>query len=223
MAKANRKGRTNKAPKHVRLHHWMLKSTAYCSLGLAARCLLVEIYDLYDGTNNGELFLSIRDAAKRLGVGKNTAHSAFGELENRGFIRARERGLFTTKKATLWILTEFGHANQIPTKDFMRWEPEAQSRKKQNIVPERGTIGPCERDQGSRNAHENTLHGPCQGDRKAEKDGSLVPARGTQLVNQERGAGAPSQSGARLPDTEEAPKRIGELVGQFSGVKESAA
>jgi DNA-binding transcriptional regulator YhcF (GntR family) len=99
------------------------------------------LYDLYNGSNNGELFLSIRDAGKRLGVGKNTAHNAFRALESRGFIRARERGLFTTRRATTWILTEFSFGTKTPTKDFMRWRPE-DGYKKQNIVPLRGTRVP---------------------------------------------------------------------------------
>src|SRR5262245_36179365 len=95
--------------KHVRLHRWMLASPAWRCASLVERCLLVELYDLYNGENNGYLFLSVRDAARRLGVGKNTANQGLARLQIKGFIRARQRGDFHWKlrQATSWVLTEF--------------------------------------------------------------------------------------------------------------------
>lgn len=115
---------------HVRLYRWEITSTAYRSLKPAARALLVELKALFNGFNNGELFLSVREAAKRLGCGKNLAAELFDQLEDRGFIRPNEVGAFNMKaasgmgKATSWILTEhpFGNAT-AGTMDFMRWQP----------------------------------------------------------------------------------------------------
>jgi hypothetical protein len=102
-----------------------LNSLAYRSLSLGARALLVELYALYNGQNNGDLYLSAREAGKRLGVGKTKAAACLHELEAKGFIRPRQRGAFQWKMrhATCWVLTEFAFAGQIPTKDFMRWQP----------------------------------------------------------------------------------------------------
>ena len=119
-----RKLRRKASPeKHVRLHRYLLHSPAYRSLGLPARCLLVELYDLYNGENNGHVFLSVRSAATRLGISKNTAHAAFKQLESRGFIRPNQKSSFDWKKrlATSWILAEFEFAGQLPSKNFMRW------------------------------------------------------------------------------------------------------
>jgi hypothetical protein len=126
--------------KHVRLHRWLLRSAAWASLSLVARCTLVELYDLFNGENNGEIFLGAREAATRLSVGKNRALAGLHELEARGFIRARQRGSFSWKsgKATQWILTEFSFAGQAPTKDFMKWT----DAEKQNAVPVSSTDGP---------------------------------------------------------------------------------
>lgn len=115
---------------HVRLYWWEIESAAYRSLRPAARALLVELKALFNGLNNGELFLSVREAAKRLGCGKNLAAELFEELQDRGFIRPNEVGAFNMKsaarrgKATTWILTEhpFGNAT-AGTRDFMRWQP----------------------------------------------------------------------------------------------------
>ena len=115
---------------HARLYRWELRSAAYCSLSMGGRALLVELKALYNGRNNGELFLSVREAARRLGCGKNLAARLFSELEERGFIRPNEVGAFNLKaasgrgKATSWILTEYAVGNATTgSKDFMRWRP----------------------------------------------------------------------------------------------------
>lgn len=155
-------GRSVGEPKHVRLYRWMMQSEAWRHLSLRARCLLIELYDLYNGANNGELFMSVRDAARRLAVSKNTAVRLFHELGDKGFIRARQRGSFAWKArhATSWILTEFGYAGQTPTKEFMRWRDERQF---QNAVLAGGTNGTQSRHRASSQKPENGTHGPSHG------------------------------------------------------------
>jgi DNA-binding transcriptional MocR family regulator len=101
-----------------------MRSAAWQSLSCEARAVLLELYALFDGPNNGRLFLSVREAARRIGVGKSTAAGALGQLMERGFIRPNVRGAFTLKQrhATSWVLTEFERAGQLATKDFMRWQ-----------------------------------------------------------------------------------------------------
>jgi DNA-binding transcriptional regulator YhcF (GntR family) len=50
------------------------------------RALYIEIKRRFNGTNNGEIFLSYRDAARALNVHRNTVGSWFEELQERGFI-----------------------------------------------------------------------------------------------------------------------------------------
>jgi hypothetical protein len=183
MAKTDATGRSKSGLKHVRLHRWLMKSAAWKSLRLGARCLLIELYDTYDGSNNGSLFLSVRKAAQRLRVSKNTALALFNELEDRGFIRANERGVFTTRRATTWILTEFHYADRLPTKDFMAWRP-SDGRKKQKIVSLSGTNGTSQGDQGPDFGPQKSPNGTCERDQNADSEGSMVPLRGTQVVNQ---------------------------------------
>lgn len=153
-------GRSKGADSHVRLHHWELNSPAFRSLSLGARALLVELKALFMGTNNGELFLSVREAGRRLGVGKNLAERCFRQLEDRGFIRPNRTGSFNWKggarrgAATTWILTEFGFAGAIPTKDFMRWRPrdaDEVTPRSESTVPVMGTPGPSVGDTGRSN------------------------------------------------------------------------
>jgi hypothetical protein len=122
--------------RHVRIYRWELESPAYRSLSLFARCLMVELKALYNGTNNGDLFLSVTDAARKLNTGRRQAMAAFRELVDRGFIKPRQRGAFQWKQrtATCWLLTEYdcdvtGHG---PTKDFMKWRPESEQNRTEN-------------------------------------------------------------------------------------------
>lgn len=126
-----RRGRYESA--HVRIYHWEKGSAAWCSLSPSARCVLIELKALYNGRNNGELFLSVREAARRIGVGKTLAATCFRDLLDRGFIKVARRGAFNTKAAsrrgdaTAWLLTEFAPADGLGagTRDFMRWRAPA--------------------------------------------------------------------------------------------------
>lgn len=121
MARKRRK----RSDPHVRLYGWMMKTLAWQSLSVGPRSLLVELYSLWDGTNNGKLYLSIRQAASRLHVSPNTVATWFDVLIERGFIKVAQIGSFRLKikHATTWSLTEHPIGDALPTKDFARWRP----------------------------------------------------------------------------------------------------
>jgi hypothetical protein len=176
--------------KHVRLYEWMLKSAAYRSLCPLSRALLIELGRLYNGENNGDFFLSVRRAGRLLNVSKSTAAEAFGDLENRGFIRPKQRGDFNWKsgQATSWILTEDPYANQIATRDFMRWQPAPEN---QNPVHQAGPSVPP----GG------------QSERKTKETFTKRPAGRTDLVELTAKASA-------VPDTGSLPCRGAEECGE---------
>ena len=128
--RVNATGRSEGGSAHVRFYWWELESDAFRSLSPVARCVLLELKALYNGTNNGTLFLSAREAARRVGVGKTKAWEALKELQERGFIQVAQAGAFSWKTAsrrgdaTAWTLTEFPLANgKGPgTREFMRWK-----------------------------------------------------------------------------------------------------
>lgn len=150
VSKAMRtRGRSGKAPRHVRLYHWMLGSAAWQSLSPNARAVYVEIAARYAGpaSNNGRIPYSVRDA-RSMSIGKTAAALALAQLQDRGFIAPVTKGAFSLKlcKATEWRLTEFpcDVTKLDATKDFMKWRPEIQ-----NAVPvvrltvlPRGPLGP---------------------------------------------------------------------------------
>ena len=107
------------------LDHRLIDSPAWVHLGGTAGKLLLHLARLYNGSNNGELFLSERAAAEAIGVGKRAAALAFDELEAVGFIRPAQRGSFTlkVKVATSWRLTFHPSTGTAATHDYRDWRP----------------------------------------------------------------------------------------------------
>jgi DNA-binding transcriptional MocR family regulator len=125
----------------VQLFHWEMDNPAYRDLSANARAIYTEIKRRYNGSNNGFIVYSVRQAADELGIGKTTAANALTELETHGFIVAEQRGAFHWKidvtrerhrPASEWRLTVYhsdraiGIESKYPTKEFMRW-PEIQN------------------------------------------------------------------------------------------------
>lgn len=102
---------------------------AYTSLSIGARALLIELKGLYHGNNNGELFLSVRDAAQRLNTkSTNGVMEWFWELEDRGWIKPKvpvgfnQKSAARARMATCYILTEYPTPGAAPTREFATWE-----------------------------------------------------------------------------------------------------
>ena len=124
-------------PRFVQLHHWEMDCPAYRHLSVRGRALLLEFRRLYNGANNGEIYLSVRQAAALLNCCKDTAAKALEELEEKGWIRPMDKGSFQwkahadgtrTKLATTWRITNqpIGMGVDTPaTKEFTRWRPKA--------------------------------------------------------------------------------------------------
>ena len=128
--RVNATGR-NHTSRFVRLDYRILNSNAYRGLAPNARSLLVELVMLFNGENNGSLYLSVRDAAHRMGVADLTAASrAFDDLMALGFIQLTQLAHFRvraseTSRARCWRLTwEAGPGRTAPSSEFMEREPE---------------------------------------------------------------------------------------------------
>jgi hypothetical protein len=131
--RVNATGRNNTS-RFVRLDYRLLNSNAYRSLSPNARSLLVDLLMLYNGENNGSLYLGVRDAAHRMGVADLTAASrAFDDLVALGFTELTQEAHFTVKasetsRARCWRLTwEAGPGRKAPSWDFLEREPEPQT------------------------------------------------------------------------------------------------
>ncbi len=116
----------NQQSRFVKLEHFEMNCPAYRLMSLAGRASLMEFRRRYDGGNNGEISLSVRELAGLLNCSINTAHKAIKELERLGWVKAAVKGTFTckTRYATTWILTNQPLGNELPTKEYARWRPE---------------------------------------------------------------------------------------------------
>ncbi len=121
----NHTGRSTRMAQHVRLYLWLLNTPAWRRSSPAARALYIEVCQRHNGTNNGRISFSVREAAEALGFTKNTASKFFLELQDKGFLVKAMASSFTlkTKTATEWRLTAEPCGGEPATKDFMRWEP----------------------------------------------------------------------------------------------------
>lgn len=123
--------RSKHTGRFVRLGHSLLSSPAYRAASPQARALLVELAMMDSGKNNGTMFMSVRDAADRMGaLDINTARAAIDELTSLGFIEATAESYFAMmdgngSRARQWRLTWLAMPSKSkpPTHDYEHARP----------------------------------------------------------------------------------------------------
>ncbi len=136
-------GRAHKYPKshdkYVGLPHVMVISLAFRSLRGGSIKVFIELCDLYNGKNNGEIHLGSGAAAKRLHMSKSTVYHAFEELSEKGFIECTEKGNWLEQKASTWRLTHRpdnrSNGSPLATNEWRHWVPSDEPSKSQSSVP----------------------------------------------------------------------------------------
>lgn len=118
MSRRNRvdaKGRsTGSIERVVVIRRSLLHSPQFSALSCASRTLLFDLQTMFNGTNNGAIFLSVRDATARLGLADfKAAQAAFAELQQLGWITETVSGCFAVKagelsRARAWQLNWIG-------------------------------------------------------------------------------------------------------------------
>ena len=86
--------RERKGGKFVRLGDGLLTSEAWRSLSGPAVKYYIELRRRFNGTNNGDLHLSLDEAKTMLHIGKTSALRAQQELEEKDLIRKTRKGGF---------------------------------------------------------------------------------------------------------------------------------
>jgi len=129
------KFRRKKEPKHVRLYASITSSEAWRHLSGNAVKVLLALIARDNGTRNGNIGFSCREAGQVTGLSARTCWRCFVELQEKGFIVCTEKGGFSRKvlHSTLWRYTWAawpGGKPAAPTRDFEKWKPEENSRLK---------------------------------------------------------------------------------------------
>jgi predicted ArsR family transcriptional regulator len=112
------------------LFHWQLDSPAWKDLDPVARAIYVELTRRYNGSNNGRIGYSARQAAQDLKISKDTAARGLRSLEAHGFIVTEKRGAFHCKirHASEYRLTTYDsdiatkYDEKLATKQFLQWQ-----------------------------------------------------------------------------------------------------
>lgn len=126
----------------------MMDSPAWLDLSGVSVKLLLRLILMSKGNNGfgddkrdrGRLFMSEREAARLIGVSKNTAARALAELIERGFLRVMQKGCYDAKGiATTWRLTfqPYPHGSMGPTNEWEKWQPAEKKSQAQKLT----TIG----------------------------------------------------------------------------------
>ena len=139
------------APPFVMLENWMTNSAAWLALKPAPRALYLELKQIFNGGNNGQIFLSQRDAVERLNVGRDTVGRYFNELVEKGFIiktRGHCLGPSGIGQAATYALTELSLHGKPATKEFMAWEKQKPRSKTQHSLVGKSSP-PCSKSQHS--------------------------------------------------------------------------
>lgn len=114
--------RSQKNKRYVGFDYNLLETEAFKYLTGGAFKLLALVKKRYNGINNGEISFSVREGRDLLGYSVNTISRYFYELEDKGFLKANQKGSFSYKKrhASTWIITSDEYLDK-KTRDFKNW------------------------------------------------------------------------------------------------------
>ena len=84
----------------------------------------IELRRRFNGKNNGDLHLSLKEAVRVLHMGRHTVLRAQDELVTKGFIRLKAKGGFHQRIATAWALTDEPVGTAPATHDYRNWTAE---------------------------------------------------------------------------------------------------
>ena len=119
------RGQSNTAKWHIQIYRHVFEAPAYRHLSTDARALLDEVWMRHNGVNNGEIGMSVRDAARRINVGKDRASRAFDELIEHQFLVVRAESSFHQKNrmSREFEITTEGVDGGSPSFVFRNWKP----------------------------------------------------------------------------------------------------
>ncbi|MEM8631095.1 MAG: helix-turn-helix domain-containing protein [Pseudomonadota bacterium] len=140
-------GKRPQEGQYVQLPYAMLRSLAWRSLSGTAMKVWCELHSRFNGSNNGQLFLSLNEASKTLGLGKSTVQRAFEDLQEKGFIVLEREGSWYHRQAHEWRLTtKSTHTRDgtiTATNDWRSWQPE-KTKRGPETGPSRSSVVPFE-------------------------------------------------------------------------------
>ena len=132
MAKTDRNKGHYETEHFTKMSRRLAFSPAYQALPCTAKALYIFVKLEWKGprnNNNGSIRFSTRQAAKRLGVNKDTAMKAFHQLQAKGFLHVTELGMLGVEgygRGPSYEITEIelpADTTRGGRRLFMKWTP----------------------------------------------------------------------------------------------------
>lgn len=113
--------------KYASIMLYVVDTDAWRALGTASHSLFILLCLEWNGpnyNNNGKITLSVRQAAERMGVSRDTAAKAFRELQAKGFIvvtKGGSLGVTGHAKCPEYEITSIAMPHKEKTNHFLNW------------------------------------------------------------------------------------------------------
>ena len=113
--------------KFIKLPLTVIDTPAWRALSLCAQALFPWLLMEFKGdkyNNNGKITLSVRQAAERMGVAKDTASKAFRDLQAKGFIvvkKGASLGVEGHGKCPEYEITSIDTLREKASKLYLKW------------------------------------------------------------------------------------------------------
>ena len=110
--------------RYVGYDYELLETEAFSCLGGGAFKLLTVLRKRFNGINNGDISMSVREGSQLINYSKESISKFFKELEDKGFIKINQRGSFKYKKrhASTWYLTMEDDQQGNKPRTFKHWK-----------------------------------------------------------------------------------------------------
>ncbi len=129
MGKVREEPNGSPLSKYARILLYVVDTDAWRALGTASHSLFILLSLEWKGpkyNNNGKITLSVRQAAERMGVSRDTAAKAFRELQAKGFIivtKGGSLGVTGHGKCPEYEITSIEMPHLEKSNSFLKWTP----------------------------------------------------------------------------------------------------
>ena len=120
-SRVNATGRSDRAERFAMLTYSEIKHDAFRSLRGFSIKVYLELWSRFDGRNNGDLSLSLREGANLLYMSQSSVQRSIQDLIEKGFITMTSKGRWYGRKASTYSLTNKRLNGHLPAFAWWHW------------------------------------------------------------------------------------------------------
>ena len=118
-----RYGKESKRERFVSLPFQLLDSLAWQYSTNADKAVFISVKRRFNGKNNGEISLSVRQIVAENKISINTASASLKHLQQKGLISLMKYGYFGSHMASTWKLNTDKNPGYSPSNEWKKWKP----------------------------------------------------------------------------------------------------